>query len=57
MAQTSTLAQLRKLMDDELEALEHAIAMEKERRWRLRRTPTLVEDLREGLWREGPGSA
>jgi hypothetical protein len=57
MAQTLTLAQLCELSDDELEALEEAINTEKKRRWRLRRTPTFVEDLREGLRQEGPGSA
>jgi hypothetical protein len=48
VTQTMTAAQLQELTDDELEALEDAIHVEKKRRWQLRRRPSLVEDLREG---------
>jgi hypothetical protein len=44
---------LQELTDDELDALLAQIATERESRWKLRRRPRLVEDLRQSLDTKG----
>jgi hypothetical protein len=49
MDHTPTAADLRQLSDDQLADLAQRVTLEQERRFRLSRTPTFVEDVRQAL--------